>query len=46
MMLHTKYQGSPACGFTQEDFSMFFPIISLCKTIVTPGTELFLAQVA
>ena len=32
MMLHTKYQGSRSYGFRQEDFVMFFPYISLCKT--------------
>ena len=31
MMLHTKYQGSRPYGFRQENFSMFFHYISLCK---------------
>ena len=31
MMLHTKYLGSMPDGFRQEDSSMFFSYISLCK---------------
>ena len=35
MMLHTKYQGSRPCGFRQEDFFMFLPILVDVK-LVTP----------
>ena len=31
MMLHTKYQGSRPCGFRQEDFFMFLPILAYVK---------------
>ena len=43
MMLHTKYQGSRPCGFSQEDFS-HFPYISLCKTIDPPELGHFWPQ--
>ena len=36
MMLHTKNQGSRTCGFRQEDFFMFLPILVFVKH-VTPG---------
>ena len=37
MMLHTKYQGSMACGFRHEEFYTF----SLCKTFEPPGDAIF-----
>ena len=43
MMLHTKYQGSRPCGFRQEDFFMFLPILVYVK-YVTPGAGSFLAH--
>ena len=43
MMLHTKYQGSRSCGFRQEDFFMFLPILVYVKH-VTPRAGLFWAQ--
>ena len=42
MMLLTKYQGSRPCGFRQEDFFMFLPILVHVKH-VTPGAGSFLA---
>ena len=42
MMLHTKYQGSRPCGFRQEDFFMFLPILVYVKH-VNPGAGSFLA---
>ena len=42
MLLHTKYQGPRPCGFRQEDFFMFLPILVYVKH-VTPGAESFLA---
>ena len=42
-MLHTKYQGSRPCGFRQEDFFMFLPILVYVKH-VTPGVGSFLPQ--
>ena len=42
MMLHTKYQGSRPCGFRQEDFFMFLPILVLFFKHVTPETGSFL----
>ena len=43
MMLHTKYQDSMSCGFRQEGFFMFLPIIAHVKP-VTPEAGPFLAQ--
>ena len=43
MMLHTKYQGSRPCGFRQEDFFMFLPILVYVKH-VTPGRGHFWPQ--
>ena len=43
MMLHTKYQGARPCGFRQEDFIMFVPILVYVKH-VTPGLKSFLAH--
>ena len=40
-MLHTIYQGSRPYGFRQEDFSMFFPYISLCVTCDPFGGAIF-----
>ena len=42
MMLHTKYQGSRPCGFGQEDFFMFLPILVLLDYVkhVTLGHNL------
>ena len=40
MMLHTKYQGSRPCGFRQEVFFMFLPILIYVKH-VTPGVGSF-----
>ena len=42
MMLHTKYRGSKPCGFRQEDFFMFLPILVYVKN-VTPGVGRFFA---
>ena len=36
MLLRSKYQGSRPCGFRQEDFFMFLPILVYVKH-VTPG---------
>ena len=44
MMLHTKYQGSRPCGFTQEDFLRFPLYLSLCETFDTRGGALFWPQ--
>ena len=33
MMLHTNYQGSRTCGFRQEDFFMFLPILGYVKHV-------------
>ena len=43
MMLHTKYQGSRPCGFRQEDFFMFPPILVYVKHM-TPGRSHFWPQ--
>ena len=43
MMLHTTYQGSRPCGFRQEDFFMFLPILVYVKH-VTPGAGHFWPQ--
>ena len=42
VMPHTKYQVSRPCGFRQEDFFMFFPILAYV-ILVTPGAGPFLA---
>ena len=42
MILQTKNQGSYSCGFRQEDFFMFFPVL-ICVKHVTPGTGSFFA---
>ena len=42
-MLHTKYQGSRPCGFRQEVFIMFLPILVYVKH-VTLGQEHFWPQ--
>ena len=42
MVLHTKYQGSRPCGFRQEDFFMFLPILVYVNH-VTPRAGSFLA---
>ena len=42
MMPNTKYQGSRACGFKQEDFFRFLLILVYVKH-VTPGAGSFLA---
>ena len=42
MMINTKYQGSRPCGFRQEDFFMFLPILDYVKH-VTPRVGSFLA---
>ena len=41
-LLHTKYESSGPCGF-EEDFLMFFPIVSLWE-LMTPGVGPFLTQ--
>ena len=33
---HTKYQSCGPCGFREEDFLIFFPIVSLWR-LSTPG---------
>ena len=43
MILHTKYQGSMPCGFRQEDFFMFLPILVYEKH-VTPRRGHFWPQ--
>ena len=43
VMLHTKYQGSWPCGFRQEDFFMFLPLLAYVKH-VTPGPGHFRPQ--
>ena len=43
MMLHSKYQGSRPCGFRQEEFFMFLPILIYVKH-VTPGAGPFWPQ--
>ena len=35
-LLHTKYRSSGPCGFREEDFLSFFPIVSLWR-LSTPG---------
>ena len=40
MMLHTKYQGYRPCGFRQEEFFMFLPILVYVKH-VTPRAGSF-----
>ena len=42
MMLHIKYQGSSPCGFRQEDFFIFLPILDYVKYVI-PGAGSFLA---
>ena len=41
MMLHTKYQGSRPCGFRQEDFFMFLPILVYVKHVTPGGIAIF-----
>ena len=41
MMLHTKYQGSRSCGFTQEDFFMFLPIKAYVKPVTPQAGPFF-----
>ena len=40
-LLLTKYESSGPCGFGEEDFFMFFPIVSLWE-LMTPGAGPFL----
>ena len=40
-LLHTKYESSGPCGFGEEDFFMFFSIVSLWE-LMTPGAGPFL----
>ena len=40
-VLLTKYESSGPCGFGEEDFFMFFPIVSLWE-LMTPGAGPFL----
>ena len=43
MMLHTNNQGSRPCGFRQEDFFMFLPLLVYVNH-VTPEAGLCWAQ--
>ena len=40
-LLLTKYESSGPCGFGEEDFFMFFPLLSLWE-LLTPGARPFL----
>ena len=40
-LLLTKYERSGPCGFGEEDFFMFFPIVSLWE-LMTPAAGPFL----
>ena len=40
-LLLTKYESSGPCGFGEEDFFMFFPIVSLWE-LMTPRAGPFL----
>ena len=40
-LLHTKYISFRPCGFREEDFLMFFPIISLWQIMMPPGCGQF-----
>ena len=44
-LLHTKYTSFRPCGFREEDFKMFFPIISLWQIMTPPGLSQFGPQV-
>ena len=43
-VLHTKYESSGPCGFGEDFFFMFFPIVSLWE-LMAPGVGPFLTQV-
>ena len=40
-LLHTKYTSFRPCGFREEHFKMFFPIISLRHIMTPPGRGQF-----
>ena len=40
-LLHTKYTSFRTCGFREEDFLMFFPILSLWQIMTSPGRGQF-----
>ena len=41
MLLHTKYEGSRPCGFRQEDFLMFLPILVYVKHVTPAAVSFF-----
>ena len=41
-LLHTKYGSSGPCGFGEEDFFMFFPIVSLWELSVAMETRVLI----
>ena len=41
-LLHTKYESSWPCGFREEDFYMFFPIVSLWELSVAMETRVLI----
>ena len=41
-LLHTKYESSWLCGFKEEDFYMFFPLLSLWELSVAMETRVLI----